>query len=385
MATAKFKSASPYTKPQPRPPQQDYLYQKYLEDLTLRKDLLHPKVRLALFGIGRAGTIHLSNIITSSRVKLLYIVDDVESKWMSLKEYWQLDDVVFLNSKQADKVYNDPNVDAVVVASPTYTHEDIVRKALEAKKAVFCEKPIAEDNANSIKCYETAKKVGKPLFCAFNRRFDPSYSAVRSRVRNGEIGHVQIIKTVSRDSPLPSIEYLKMSGGIFHDCMVHDIDIMTWVLGEYPIKIAVQAHAHIPEIKAIDDFDTVVVTLYFPSGTLGTIDLSRNSSFGYDQRLEVFGPKGMIKADNEQPMHGVTSQYNLDGLTSAPIWYSFASRFMNGYRRELDHFIDIVLGRAECSVLPKETLAVIKIATACQESARTGKMVEIKWAPNELP
>lgn len=136
------------------------------------------------------------------------------------------------------------SVDAVVVASPTYTHEGIVRKALEAKKAVFCEKPIAEDNVNSIKCYETAKKVGKPLFCAFNRRFDPSYFAVRSRVRNGEVGHVQIIKTVSRDSPLPSIEYLKMSGGIFHDCMVHDIDIMTWVLGEYPIKVRLPEYCY---------------------------------------------------------------------------------------------------------------------------------------------
>lgn len=131
------------------------------------------------------------------------------------------------------------SVDAVVVASPTFTHEEIVRRALEAKKAVFCEKPIAEDTANSIKCYETARKIGKPLFCAFNRRFDPSYSVVRDRVRNGEVGHVHVIKTVSRDSPLPSIDYLKISGGIFHDCMVHDFDIITWILGEYPVKVRI--------------------------------------------------------------------------------------------------------------------------------------------------
>lgn len=110
-------------------------------------------------------------------------------------------------------------------------------RALNAKKAVFCEKPIAEDRANAVKCYETAKKVGKPLFCAFNRRFDPSYNAVRDRVRNGEIGHVHVIKTTARDSPLPGIDYLKTSGGIFHDCLVHDIDIITWVLGEYPTKV----------------------------------------------------------------------------------------------------------------------------------------------------
>ncbi|XP_076236405.1 putative oxidoreductase YrbE [Calliopsis andreniformis] len=385
MATVKFKEDSPYTKSNPSPPQQDYLYQKYLEDLTLKKELRHPKVKFALFGVGRAGTIHLSNIIASPRVKLLYIVDDVESNWDSLRDYWHLEDVTFLNSKQADKVYNDPQVDAVIVASPTYTHEMIVRKALEAKKAVFCEKPIAETRDSTIKCYDTAKRIGKPLFCAFNRRFDPSYSTVRDRVRNGEIGHVHIIKTISRDSPLPGLEYLKISGGIFHDCMVHDLDIMTWILGEYPIKIAVQAHAHIPEIKALGDYDTVVVSLYFPSGTLGIIDVSRHSSFGYDQRLEVFGPKGMITADNERPTHSLTMQYGLQGPIGAPIWYSFASRFMNGYRRELDHFINIVLGKAESSVLPKQTLAVCKIACACEESVRTGKLVEIKWEKDELP
>jgi len=123
------------------------------------------------------------------------------------------------------------------VASPTYTHEDIIIKALEAKKAVFCEKPVAENRPDTVKCYEIAKKVGKPLFCAFNRRFDPSYSNVRDRVHKGEVGHVHTIKTVSRDSPLPTIEYLKVSGGIFHDCLVHDIDMVTWVLGEYPDKV----------------------------------------------------------------------------------------------------------------------------------------------------
>lgn len=129
------------------------------------------------------------------------------------------------------------SVDAVIVASPTFTHEDIITKALEARKAVFCEKPIAENRANIVKCYEMAKKVGRPLFCAFNRRFDASYSTVRDRVRKGEVGHVHVIKTVARDSPLPSIEYLKISSGIFHDCMVHDIDLITWILGEYPDKV----------------------------------------------------------------------------------------------------------------------------------------------------
>lgn len=129
------------------------------------------------------------------------------------------------------------SVDAIIVASPTFTHEDIVIKALKARKAVFCEKPIAENRTDTAKCYEIAKTVDRPLFCAFNRRFDPGYSTVRDRVHRGEVGHVHLIKTVSRDCPLPSIGYLKISGGIFHDCLVHDIDIITWTLGEYPIKV----------------------------------------------------------------------------------------------------------------------------------------------------
>lgn len=108
---------------------------------------------------------------------------------------------------------------------------------MKAKKAVFCEKPVAENQSDTAKCYEMAEKIGTPLFCAFNRRFDPSYSEVRDRVRRGEVGHVHMIKSVSRDSPLPTIEYLEISGGIFHDCLVHDIDIITWVLGEYPDKV----------------------------------------------------------------------------------------------------------------------------------------------------
>ncbi|KAL6431569.1 hypothetical protein ACFW04_007262 [Cataglyphis niger] len=385
MATAKFKETSPYVKPKPSPPEEDYLYKKYLEDLVLKSDSRNdPILKLALFGVGRAGTIHLTSIISNTRVKLVYIVDDVESNWQNMRKRWNLEDVTFLNSEQSDKVFKDSNVDAVVVASPTYTHENIVIKALKAKKAVFCEKPIAENRSDTGKCYDMAEKIGKPLFCAFNRRFDPSYSEVRDRVRKGEVGHVHMIKTVSRDSPLPSIEYLKVSGGIFHDCLVHDIDIMTWILGEYPDKISAIADANIPEIKAIGDFDTVAVIMHFPSGTVGMIDLSRNSTYGYDQRVEVFGPKGVVQAENEQP-NSIHRRYGLNGSVTAPIWYSFASRFMNGYRREFDHFVDIVHGKTKSLVKSKEILAVSKIATACEESARTGKIVDLNWANGELP
>ncbi|XP_034952655.1 myo-inositol 2-dehydrogenase-like [Chelonus insularis] len=386
MATIKFKESSPYTRPTPAPPSEDYLYKIFENNRALTSDTASdPIIRIAIFGVGRAGMIHLDNIINNPRTKLIYIVDDMESNWPKIKKHFRLNDVIFLNSKQSDKVFKDPNVDAVLVASPTHTHELIVTKALEAKKSVFCEKPVAENRQNTEKCYATAQKTGKTLFTAFNRRFDPSYNAVRNRVRKGEVGHVHVLRIVSRDSPLPTIEYLRESGGIFHDCMVHDIDMMTWILGEYPTRVSVQASANIPEINAINDFDTVVTSLKFPSGTLGVIDLSRNSVYGYDMRLEAFGPKGMVRAENEQPIHCVETMYNYNGPNQPPIWYSFPSRFRLAYQKELDHFLDIILGKVEPSVKPKETLAVSKIAAACEESARTGKMIEIHWNNGELP
>lgn len=139
----------------------------------------------------------------------------------------------------------------------------------------------------------------------------------------------------------------------------------------------------VPQIKAINDVDTVVATLKFPSGTLGMINLSRNACYGYDMRLEAFGPKGMIRAENEQPMGCVETMYGYRGPNTPPIYYSFASRFKLAYEYEMDHFLDIVLGKCEAIVKPKETLAVSKIAAACEESYRTQKMVELHWAPSE--
>lgn len=272
---------------------------------------------------------------------------------------------------------------AVIVTSPTKTHEGIVTSALDHNKAVFCEKPIAENIEKARRCFEMAKQTGQPLLAAFNRRFDPAYSSVRERVRNGEVGHVNIIKTCSRDSPAPGIEYLKVSGGIFHDTAVHNIDTLIWILGEYPTKVSVAASANIPEVAAIGDFDTVVIVLTFPSGTLGIIDLSRYSNYGYDQRLEVFGFKGMLKVENQQPLQSVES-YSLQHNT-CPIYHSFASRFQNSYITEMEHFLNVVDGQESLKVDPLDVLAVSKIASACEESATTRKNVEINWSPEELP
>lgn len=176
------------------------------------------------------------------------------------------------------------------------------------------------------------------------RRFDPSFASIKTRVRNGEIGKVSTVKVCSRDSPLPSLEYLKSSGGIFHDCAVHDIDMTLYILGEYPTKVMVMANANIPEIAQIKDYDTVGIMLSFESGAIGIIDLSRHSIYGYDQRVEVFGQKGMIKAENQLPIHNVET-YTERNVSKAPIAYSFPSRYADGYEMEMRHFLDVLQGK----------------------------------------
>lgn len=187
-----------------------------------------------------------------------------------------------------------------------------------------------------------AEKKKIPLLCAFNRRFDPSFVQVKERVNDGEVGEVHVIKTCSRDSPLPSLEYLKTSGGIFHDCIVHDIDVICWILKDRPISVSSHAHSFMKEIKELDDHDTVAVTLKFPSGAIGIIDVSRHSKYGYDQRLEVYGMNGMISSGDFRPT--AVSSHNKSGSTFVPIYYSFASRYSDAYYRELDHFIKCVKG-----------------------------------------
>jgi myo-inositol 2-dehydrogenase/D-chiro-inositol 1-dehydrogenase len=182
---------------------------------------------------------------------------------------------------------NDKDVDAVMVTSPTETHEHYVRKSLSAGLGVFCEKPIAANLESVAACYEEAERVQKPLLCAFNRRFDPAMSNVYRNIKEGKLGRLYKVKTCSRDGEFPSISYLKISSGIYHDSAIHDIDMICWIVGEAPVGVMAVGSAFHSEVEAIGDCDMVAVNLKFPSGVLGYIDLSRHSNFGYDQRLEV--------------------------------------------------------------------------------------------------
>ncbi|XP_070561824.1 myo-inositol 2-dehydrogenase-like [Ptychodera flava] len=334
------------------------------------------KVGLAIFGLGRAGSIHFKNIIANYRTPLKWIVeDDLDKAHRAVKKYF-LDETRVADSKDITPVLEDNSVDAVVVCTPTHTHEQIVRAALKAGKSVFCEKPIAGTIESTQSCYDDAEKFNKALYCAFNRRFDPAVRNVYQRVKADEIGQVQQIKTISRDAPLPPLSYLKISGGIFHDCIVHDLDMICWIVGETPSTVYAQAHCFNADIAAMDDVDTVAVVLKFPCGALGQIDISRHAVYGYDQRLEVFGSKGMLETSNTRPCE--VSSHGNAGTKQDNIHASFEQRYDHSYKLELEHFLDVVTGvESRCEITRHDTMQASMLAEACEQSYRQGKPIKI--------
>eukprot|EP00010_Vexillifera_abyssalis_P008731 CAMPEP_0201545348 /NCGR_PEP_ID=MMETSP0173_2-20130828/1877_1 /ASSEMBLY_ACC=CAM_ASM_000268 /TAXON_ID=218659 /ORGANISM="Vexillifera sp., Strain DIVA3 564/2" /LENGTH=346 /DNA_ID=CAMNT_0047953727 /DNA_START=24 /DNA_END=1064 /DNA_ORIENTATION=+ len=326
---------------------------------------------LAVCGGGRIGKVHTDNLGGKKQTyNVLYCVDIVASAAAEMA-------AKFDNAQGTDdyaKVLADDKVDAVLVCTPTATHVDYIKKALNANKHVFCEKPISMDVDEIRECFALAEKQGKQLYCGYQRRADPNFRALKLAIEQGKIGTVHVIKSTSRDHPTPSIAFLKISGGFFHDCASHDIDLCRWVTGEDPTEVFATAHAFNPEIGAIDDVDTAVITLKFPSGVLAVIDISRKAVYGYDQRLEVHGDAGMVQTENVAKSSCIIS--TVDGISSDNPHYSFPQRYREAYSNELDHFFDIIRNGATPFCNAESCISVALIANAAEEAAKTGKPIQ---------
>ncbi|KAG1693511.1 Inositol 2-dehydrogenase [Nymphon striatum] len=344
----------------------------------MKKCRTYDSVGIALFGMGRAARIHLTNILNSRNCKLIYVVDRYDLDHANtLKEAWNLTGTTMVTFSESGCVFQDERVHAVVIASPTDTHIEIIKKALESGKKVFCEKPISLDEESVTECYKLAHSKGLPLMAAMQRRFDPGFASVRKAVQCGEIGKVYTIKSCSRDSPLPTIDYIKSSGGFIHDCLIHDIDIICNIINEFPITVSVIGNANDLKIKEVGDIDTVAITMKFPSGAIALIDASRHSVYGYDQRLEVHGSNGMLTINNERPSGVIKS--GSTGCEAVPMYFSFPSRYLEAYSNELEHFIDVCQGRSSLSVTQQQVMNVGKVLAACEKSLESKSVVEIKW------
>jgi myo-inositol 2-dehydrogenase/D-chiro-inositol 1-dehydrogenase len=257
----------------------------------------------------------------------------------------------------------------------------LITAAARAGKAVFCEKPIDLGIERVNQCLEDIAGCDVPIQIGFNRRYDPSHLALREAVRAGEIGNIEQVIISSRDPEPPPLAYLKTSGGLFRDMMIHDFDMARWLLDAEPVEVHATASCLVdPEIGALGDVDTAVVTLRTEAGALGVISNSRRAVYGYDQRLEVLGSNGLLKVENRAP----TALEIADGEAVAQDkpHYFFLERYAEAYRLELDHFISCVATGTEPSVAARDGLEALRLAEAALQSSQTGQPVRLDGGDN---
>ncbi|KAM3183387.1 hypothetical protein ACTXT7_010438 [Hymenolepis weldensis] len=344
-------------------------------------------IGIVLFGLGRAGRIHAKNILANPKCVLLYAVDpspSVTAEFRSLIPP-NRNEIQYINStddKAMKRIFEDQSVTAVFVCSTTWSHYTITKRAIESGKAVFCEKPISVDVSETEALYRLALEKNIPLHCSFNRRYDPQIIEMHETLRRGDLGTIHVVKTCSRDHPCPPIEFLRESGGFFHDCASHDLDMICWLVGAMPERVFVTASAHSKEIAELNDVDTAVIVLDFASltknrpGPIAIIDISRHGAYGYDQRVEVLADEGMIRSENQQAPGVIL---NAEKVTkSAPIKMSFPQRYKDSYINSLERFIDTVQKGKQADITACDVVNISRLAHLCEESFRGGKPLEFK-------
>lgn len=328
-------------------------------------------LRFAQFGAGRIGAIHAANLSTLRDTHLLHVVD------VNAAAARALADRHGARAATVDEALGDPAVDAVIVASSTDTHAELVIAAARAGKAIFCEKPIDLSLKRVDACLAAVKKARVPLFVGFNRRFDPSFAALHARLARGEVGAVEQVIISSRDPGLPPLAYLKVSGGQFRDMTIHDFDMARWLLGEEPAELFAYGSCLVdPAVGKIGDTDSVMVIMKTASGKLAHINNSRRAAYGYDQRLEVHGAKGRLIAGNRTATTVELADTN--AVSSDKPLFFFLERYADAYRAELAAFVDAVVHKKSMPVGAADGRQAIVLAEAAVTSLKTGRPVKLR-------
>jgi myo-inositol 2-dehydrogenase / D-chiro-inositol 1-dehydrogenase len=329
-------------------------------------------VKFALFGAGRIGRMHAENLVQRDDAKLVYVVDSKPEAARALAEP--------LGAKQADAqtVWRDKNVDAVLIATSTGSHADLSIAAAKARKAIFCEKPVDLTLPKVEACIKAVNRAKVPMFVGFNRRFDPSFRELKKRLDAGAIGKLEQVIITNRDPGLPELKFLASSGGLFLDFTIHDFDMARWLLGEEPVEVYARGAVLVdPRVKTeANDIDTAMVMLRTKSGRMGTIVNSRRAVYGYDQRIEVFGEKGMLRAGNLPPTTVVRS--GNDATSADNPWPNFQTRYAAAYAAELTSFIQSVERGKPAEIPPEDSRRVLMLCEAAAKSAQTGQPVKVR-------
>ncbi|MDP4129645.1 MAG: inositol 2-dehydrogenase [Bacteroidota bacterium] len=339
------------------------------------------QVNIALFGMGRIGKIHFRNI--EQHVPDARIVA-VADPFLSGSPDGKNSNIFF--SKNADEVIAMPEVDAILICTPTSSHADLIEKGIRNGKHIFCEKPMDLSLERTVVLSSMADDAGIKLMLGFNRRFDPDFMEAHKSVRAGAVGDVQVIKITSRDPGLPPIDYIKHSGGLFMDMAIHDFDMARYIMGKEVVEVFARGLNIIDKaVGEAGDIDTALTTLIFEDGTYAVIDNSRKAVYGYDQRLEIFGGGGMIQVENN--LHNRNVIYNEQGIRhSLPLDF-FMDRYVHSYLNEMKLFVDALKNNKPMPAGGADALKATQIAYAAKMSVELGRSVklsEVKVKPEKV-
>lgn len=330
-------------------------------------------IRVGIIGAGRIGRLHAENLVRRiPGAEAVAVADVVEEAARGLAEGLGIPNAF----GEPSPILGDPSIDAVLICSSTDTHARFIEQAAQAGKHIFCEKPIALDLEEIDRALAAVERAGVILQVGFNRRFDPSFAEARRLVQSGAIGKPHVLRITSRDPAPPPIDYIKVSGGIFLDMTIHDFDMARFLMGEEVVEVFASGTVLVdPKIGEVGDVDTAVVTLRFSSGALGVIDNSRRATYGYDQRVEVFGERGMVRVENPKPHQAVLSSE--DGDYSPPLLHFFVERYAESYVRELTDFLSCVREGKQPPVTGRDGKIPVVMGYAAKRSLEEGRPVKL--------
>ena len=325
-------------------------------------------LKVGLLGAGRIAGVHATAITSNPNSELVAVSDFYPEAAQKLADQFGC------QARTTDEIIADPAIDAVLIATSTDTHSDLIEAATAAGKAVLCEKPVDLSLERARTCLANADKNGQPVMIGFNRRFDSNFGALKAALDAGEIGKAELLSITSFDPAPPPVAYVKVSGGLFRDMMIHDFDMANFIMGETPVRISAVGSSIVdPEIGAAGDVDTAVVTMTYADGKIAVIKNSRRAVFGYDQRVELLGSDGMLQVQNM--LENTVVKATKAGVSSAKPTYFFLERYMPAYAAEWADFVKAIAEGTDVPVSLADGVAALAMAEAAHRSRQSGAPV----------
>jgi myo-inositol 2-dehydrogenase/D-chiro-inositol 1-dehydrogenase len=327
-------------------------------------------MKVGLLGAGRIGQVHAKSITSNPRSELVAVSDVFVDAAIRLAATYGCE------SRTTEEILNDPAIDAVLIATSTDTHADLIEKAVAAGKAVLCEKPVDLDLDRARACLKAVGDSDRPVMVGFNRRFDPNFATLKTQFDDGGIGKGELLTVTSFDPAPPPVTYVKVSGGLYRDMAIHDFDMVCWMFGEAPVSVtAIGSSIVDDDIGTAGDVDTAVMVLKFEDGRIAVIKNSRRAVYGYDQRIELLGSEGLLSANNV--LEHTVEHISVNGAVSAKPEYFFLERYMRAYESEWAAFVEAVEDGKPVPVSLADGVLALAVAEAATKSSQSGLTVNL--------